>query len=166
MRCCGCWQVPAGPRLQEDRPSDVAQETLLKAHSCLSHQFRGRTDAETSVGWLPFILAHTLADVLRAGRLPRAWLRRCSGYLEDLRHWAWLVDDQSSLTGEAAGEQLLGWPKRSPNCRDSARAMELQHLEAAVLVAEQMGRSKQAVAKLLLRGVARLRELLDAPSRE
>jgi hypothetical protein len=33
-------------------------------------------------------------------------------------------------------------------------------------VAEQMGRSKEAVAKLLLRGVARLRERLEDPNRE
>jgi DNA-directed RNA polymerase specialized sigma24 family protein len=46
--------------------------------------------------------------------------------------------------------------------------VELRHLRGGTVgeVAEQMGRSKEAVAKLLLRGVARLRQLLDDPAEE
>src|SRR6059058_6229526 len=52
------------PRLQAKiDPSDVVQETLLKAHQALD-QFRGSTEAEMA-GWLRAILAHTLADYLR-----------------------------------------------------------------------------------------------------
>src|SRR5262249_4524148 len=45
-------------------------------------------------------------------------------------------------------------------------AVELRYLRGCRVaeVARQMGRSKEAVAKLLLRGVARLRERLDEPS--
>src|SRR5438093_5147984 len=44
-------------------PSDIVQETLLKAHQARD-QFRGQTDAEMA-GWLRSILAHTLTDALR-----------------------------------------------------------------------------------------------------
>ncbi len=44
-------------------PSDVVQQTLLKAHQ-QREQFRGRTDAERAA-WLRQILAHSMIDALR-----------------------------------------------------------------------------------------------------
>jgi RNA polymerase sigma-70 factor (ECF subfamily) len=44
-------------------PSDVVQQTLLKAHA-KRDQFGGTTDAERAA-WLRAILAHQLADALR-----------------------------------------------------------------------------------------------------
>jgi hypothetical protein len=65
-------------RLQLDRglqakldPSDLAQETLLKAHRNWE-QFRGRTEAERAA-WLRAILARHLADGGRGGSVA------CSG---------------------------------------------------------------------------------------
>jgi RNA polymerase sigma-70 factor (ECF subfamily) len=51
---------------------------------------------------------------------------------------------------------------------DQRRAVELRHLGGCTVasVAEQMRRSKEAVAKLLFRGVARLRELLNESSED
>jgi RNA polymerase sigma-70 factor (ECF subfamily) len=164
-------------RLQLDRrlqakvdPSDVAQEALLKAHQALG-QFRGRTDAEMA-GWLRQILANALADALRrytTGARDVAQERSLQAALEQssARLEGWLAAEGSSPPEQAARqEQLLrlagalaGLPE------DQRRAVELRHLRGGTVaeVAGQMGRSKEAVAKLLLRGVARLRQLLHDP---
>src|SRR5215471_14453763 len=53
-----------GPRLKGKLdPSDIVQETLLKAHQA-REQFQGHSDSEMAA-WLRTILANTLADALR-----------------------------------------------------------------------------------------------------
>jgi RNA polymerase sigma-70 factor (ECF subfamily) len=152
-------------------PSDVVQETLLKAHQSLG-QFRGRSEAEMA-GWLRAILAHTLADGLRryqAGARDVGQERSLQAALEESssRLEAWLVADQSPPPEQAARqEQLHRLAEALAQLpEDQRRAVELRHLRGGTVgeVAEQMGRSKEAVAKLLLRGVARLRQLLTDPT--
>jgi RNA polymerase sigma-70 factor (ECF subfamily) len=154
-------------------PSDVAQETLLKAHQALD-QFRYRGEAEL-VAWLRKILANVLADAYRkyqtdardVGREQalEAALEESSSRLE-----AWLAADQPSPEEHAMRQEqlfrLATALSRLPE--DQRRAVELRHLKGCPVaeVAAQMGRSKEAVAKLLLRGVARLRERLEDHSPE
>jgi RNA polymerase sigma-70 factor (ECF subfamily) len=148
-------------------PSDLVQETLLRAHQA-QDQFRGRGGAEQAA-WLRKILANTLTDALRRfqtdardvaqERSLEEGLEKSSSRLE-----AWLAAEQSSPDEQAMRqEQLLHLATaltRLPD--DQRRAVELRHLKGCTVadVASQMNRSKEAVAKLLLRGVARLRQLL------
>jgi len=156
------------PRLQgKVDPSDVVQETLLKAHQAEA-QFRGTTDAEMAA-WLRAILAHVLADALRryqAGARDVGQERSLQQALEESssRLEGWLAAEQSSPEEQAMRqEQLLRLAEALVGLApDQRQAVELRHLKGCSVgeVARQMGRSKEAVAKLLLRGVARLRERL------
>jgi RNA polymerase sigma-70 factor (ECF subfamily) len=162
------------PRLRgKVDPSDIVQETLLKAHLALA-QFRGQSDAEMA-GWLRTILANVLTDALRrfqAEARDVAQERSLQQAVEESssRIQAWLVAEQPSPEEQVIRqEQLLQLAEALAELPpDQQQAVELRHLKGLSVaeVARQMSRSKEAVAKLLLRGVARLRERLDNPKRE
>jgi RNA polymerase sigma-70 factor (ECF subfamily) len=157
------------PRLRGQLdPSDVVQETLLRAHAHLE-QFRGRTDAEMA-GWLRRILANALQDAGRrqdreqeqVGRPLAAALDESSARLE-----AWLADAHPS-PGQAAvrNEQLLRLAAALEQLPDAQReAVILRHLQEFSLpeIMRIMERTRASVAGLLFRGLRALRELLHDP---
>src|SRR5262245_22318750 len=110
---CGLARLEIDPRLQRKaNPSDVLQETLLKAHQALA-QVEGSTEQEM-MAWLRTILAKTLAAALRrfrAGARDVALERSLEAAVEEssCRLQAWLVAEQSSPEERALREeQLLG----------------------------------------------------------
>jgi RNA polymerase sigma-70 factor (ECF subfamily) len=149
-------------------PSDVVQETLLKAHQNFA-QFRGQTSAELA-GWLRRILANTMAEAVRrytagARRVGReqsleAALEESSARLEH-----WLAQDGPSAGHQAdRQERLLGLADAMAALPDDQRrAVELHHLMGwpVAKVAAEMGRSPAAVGSLLFRALKKLRELLS-----
>jgi RNA polymerase sigma-70 factor (ECF subfamily) len=162
------------PRLQGKLdPSDVVQETLLKAYQA-KDRARWHSDAEKAA-WLRKILVNTLTDAIRkfgtAGRdlnLERsleAELEQSSSRLE-----AWLADQGPSPDERASRqEQVLRLADALAQLPEDQRtAVELRHLQGCSLgeVAEHMGRGKGAVAKLLFRGVEKLRGLLEESERD
>lgn len=160
-----------GPRLRGKLdPSDVVQQTLLEAHRDAA-RFRGTTAGEQAA-WLRQALARNLANLARDfGRGKRdvgrerdlaAELAGSSARLERL-----LAADQSA-PGEAAErqEQLLRLAVALAELPEPQRqAVELRHLHGLSLadIASHLGRTPPAVAGLLHRGLARLRELLEEP---
>jgi RNA polymerase sigma-70 factor, ECF subfamily len=154
------------PRLQAKLdPSDVVQQTLLKAHQSLD-QFRGQSDAELA-GWLRRILANTLTDAVRSFRLELGAARSLERSLENssARLEAWLVAPDSSPDSRARRhEQTLAVADALALLPDDQRtAVEFHHLKELPVgeIADLMERSEPSVAGLLRRGLKRLRELLD-----
>jgi RNA polymerase sigma-70 factor (ECF subfamily) len=170
LRLLARLQLPALLRGKLD-PSDVVQETLLKAHRKME-QFRGQSEAELAA-WLRRILLNHLTERLRkfgkatAGgmqELPLAQgLDESSARLE-----AWLMSDQSSPSEKVIRhEELLRVSNALEHLPETQRtALELKHLQSwsVEAIGRHMGLSKSAVGGLLRRGMARLRELMEERS--
>jgi RNA polymerase sigma-70 factor (ECF subfamily) len=158
------------PRLQgKVDPSDIVQETLLRAHLARGQgHFTHRSEAETAA-WLRRILANTLTDAVRRygaaardlnlERSLEAALEESSSRLE-----VWLATERSSPPEQAERhEQMLRLAEalaRLPT--DQRQTLELMHLAGLSVdeIAGQLERTPAAVGGLLRRGMKKLRELL------
>ena len=166
---CLLARFQVSPRLQGKLdPSDVVQQTLLKAHQKMD-QFRGHTEGEFRA-WLRQILANQLAEALRTfGTEARDLAREHSlqAALEEsaARLESCLAADQSSPSQRVVREeQLLHLAQALAELPDDQRrAVEMHHLQGCSLaeVSRLMSRSQEAVAGLLYRGMKKLRQLLD-----
>jgi len=145
-------------------PSDVVQQTLLKAHEHYQ-QFRGRTDAELRT-WLRTILARTLVDAVRRfGRQGRAHSLEAALEESSVRLEVLLASEESSPSQGALrserlvelAEALAGLPE------DQRTAVEFRYLHGLSVpdVATQMGRSTVSVTGLLYRAMRTLRSAMD-----
>jgi len=150
-------------------PSDVVQQTLLRAH-----QAAGKlppADSPAEMAWLRKILANQLVDEFRRFSSDKRQLqleRSLELQLEgsSSRCEAWLSGDDTTPSQQAQRNEellLLGGALESLPA-DQRSAVELHHLGGVSLseVAERMGRSRPAVAGLLRRGVQNLRKQLGA----
>jgi RNA polymerase sigma-70 factor (ECF subfamily) len=147
-------------------PSDVVQETLLKA---VRHadQWRGRTEEEWRA-WLRRILANTLADLVRrflAGQkrdvdlelsLEQA-VEQSSARLEGL-----LANGTAAPEDEAAHNESLLWLAEALAAlpADQQQAVRLKYLHGLSVgaIAGRLDRTRAAVAGLLRRGLEALRQ--------
>jgi RNA polymerase sigma-70 factor (ECF subfamily) len=148
-------------------PSDLVQQTLLQAYSALG-QFRGQTDAELTA-WLRQILARNLATAVRAFARARRDVARERSLDEAIaessaRLEGWLAAEQSSPSECAQrNEQALRLAEALEQLPQAQReALVLQHWQGCSLaeVGQRLGRSPEAVAGLIKRGLKQLRELL------
>jgi RNA polymerase sigma-70 factor (ECF subfamily) len=145
-------------------PSDVVQQTMLRAHSALAEVRDARPEA--LVAWLRKILARTLADAVKhyerdkrdvgLERSLEAELdRSASGFA------AWLAADQTSPSGRAERtEELLRMIEALAELPESMReVLVLKHCQGWTLprIAERTGRTVPSVASLLRRGLEELR---------
>jgi RNA polymerase sigma-70 factor (ECF subfamily) len=141
--------------------SDLVHDVMVKAHAA-RETFRGQSPGEL-VAWLHQILNRTLANVLRtpvgAERSLEANLDASSCRLD-----AWLAADQTSPSERAQNhERATTLAAAVDALPDDQRAVVLlKHCQGLTLaeIATQTERTPAAVAGLLRRGLARLRELL------
>jgi RNA polymerase sigma-70 factor (ECF subfamily) len=160
------------PRLQGKVDlSGVVQQTLLEAHQAWD-QFR-RLDEGQQTAWLRRALAHNLTDEVRKLGASARDVRRERSFeaaLEEssARLEAYLASEESSPVQQAMrNEDLLRLAAALALLpEDQRRAVELHHLQGCSLdeLAEHLGRSKGAVAKLVYRGVEKLHALLGERS--
>jgi RNA polymerase sigma-70 factor (ECF subfamily) len=166
LRLLARCQVPRHLRRKLD-DSDLVQQTLFIAHR-KADQFRGRTSAEYRA-WLLRILASRMPQELRKYHSKkRNVAQECS--LEEA-----LEESVVCLGGLLGGrqptpeererheEELLRLSEGLEELPDDQRtAVEMKHLRGFRVkkIAEDMGKTEAAVASLLQRGVARLRELM------
>lgn len=147
--------------------SDIVQQTLLDAHKDRD-RFRGKTEAE-HFAWLRRLLACNLADEVRAqGRAKRdeARVRSLEQAVGDssARLEQWLAADQSSPSERAERQEVLvrlaDALARLPE--DNRQAIVMRHCQGLSLneISAALGRTSQAIAGLLKRGLAELRSLM------
>src|SRR5438552_8221514 len=165
-------RVQLDPRLKAKLdPSDIVQETLLKAHQAID-QFKGQSEGELAA-WLRAILANTLADAVRKftrqkGDLEQSVeraLEHSSERLEALLSSDELAPDQQAVQNE----QFFHLARALSQLPEEQRtALELKHLQgcSVAVISQRMQRSRASVVGLLYRGLKRLRELLEEPENE
>jgi len=147
-------------------PSDIVQDTLLKAHQH-REQLRGQTEAQRRA-WLRQILANTLADLVRRflqGRKRNLGLEQSldeAVRLSSAQLGAWLVDPAAAPEAEAEGQERLLWLAEglAELPADQQQAVRLKHLHGLSVAetAREMGKTSAAVAGLLRRGLETLRQ--------
>jgi len=158
-------EIELSPRLRvKEDPSDIVQQSLLEAHRDLA-SFRGQTDAEL-VAWLRTILAHNLANAGRHYQTQKRDLRREQVITKQLEQSSvqlenFLADDRTSPSQRAVhNEQVQRLADAMTLLLDDEKAaILLKHFQAWSLsqIGKHLGRSNDAVAGLLKRGLKKLR---------
>ena len=145
--------------------SGVVQQTLLEAYQ--AEEFP--SGVARQVAWLRRALAHNLTDEIRRlgyrGREgPREQSLEQAMETSSARLEAWLAREESTPSRNAVhGEQLVRLSEALLRLTDDQRlAVELHHLQGLSLaeVGRCLGRSREAVAGLVFRGLKSLRALL------
>jgi RNA polymerase sigma-70 factor (ECF subfamily) len=146
----------------------LVQQPLLEAHRDVA-QFRGRTVGEQAA-WLRQILARTLADALRTygrGKRNVGLERSLEAAITEssAQMGAWLAAQQSSPSQRAqSDEDAVRLAETLAELPEPQReAVVLKHCQgwSMAQIGEHLGRSPVAVASLLRRGLAHLRQRLD-----
>jgi RNA polymerase sigma-70 factor (ECF subfamily) len=149
-------------------PSDVVQETFLKAYRRFG-QFRGMTESEL-VSWLRQILAATLANLVRhyytAQRRDVRLERELAADLDQSSH----VLDQGLLAKQSSPSQRAVRREQAVILADALGRLPEAYREVVILrqlqgmsfpeVARSMSRTVDSVKKLWARALAQLRDSL------
>jgi RNA polymerase sigma-70 factor (ECF subfamily) len=147
--------------------SGVVQQTMFEAHLAL-REGDGHTP-EQRLAWLRKCLANNLTDELRklkTGMRDIGRERSLEAALENssIRLQAWVVASDPSPSAHVAREEeavrLAAALATLPEAQREALVLQHWHGWKVVEIAEHLGRTRTAVAGLLKRGLATLREEL------
>lgn len=153
-------------KVKEDA-SDIVQQTMLEAHRDLG-RFRGQTDAELRA-WLKTILTHNLLSAAKHYRRGKRAAEREVSLQEKLEQSSallhrQLVADQTSpsmkLMKQERLEQLADALLKLLDGEREAVVLKHYHNWSVAEIAQHLGRTEEAVAGLLRRGLKKLRENL------
>jgi RNA polymerase sigma-70 factor, ECF subfamily len=151
-------QQPARTRPGLDRPSDIAQETALRAFRSFS-RFEGTTEAEWRA-WLRRIFAHYRNQALRTARRQKRDLRDTVSLNDVSEHAVATMQKRPSqaMAHEETWRQTLAHIHALPE--EQRTAIWLCHLKELPVaqVALSMHKTEAAVAGLLRRGLQTLRQ--------
>ncbi len=164
-------RVQIGQRLQgKVDASDVVQETFLEAHQNFP-RFRGASEAEF-VAWLRQILAGNLADLLRRYLGAQGRDVRLEREIVDAFDRSSILLDRGLVAPNSSPSQQAARREQSVMLADALEQLPddyrdvlvLRHLEGLTVpeVAQRMGRSRDSVEKLWMRGLVRLRQIMGA----
>jgi RNA polymerase sigma-70 factor (ECF subfamily) len=159
LRLLAAAQVPRHLHGRVD-PSDVAQDTLAKAHQHIN-QYRGTSEAEL-LAWLRRILTNAVIDALRrVSREPQLLhaVEQSSDHLEAALAANVCTPGAQAVRQEEL-ERLAAALEQLPQDQRTAVQLQQIHEYSVAQIAAQMNRSKTAVGGLLKRGMRRLRELM------
>ena len=153
--------------------SGVVQQTLLEAHQAL-REGDGHPP-EQRLAWLRKCLANNLTDELRKLKTEMRDVRRersLEAALENssIRLQAWVAASNSSPSAHLAREEeavrLAAALAALPEAQREALVLQHWHGWKVAEIAEHLGRTRSAVAGLLKRGLAKLREELQGLATE
>jgi len=149
--------------------SDIVQQTMLQAYKA-KDQFRGENDKQRAA-WLRQILArnlmHASRDMTRDKRdVRREQAMQAAVNQSSLRLEQMLSGDESTPSIKAQrGEELFKMAESIEQLPDPQReALMLHYLEQHSLseVAERLGKTRGAVAGLVRRALATMREAMES----
>jgi len=158
-------QIPASMRARLDA-SDIVQQTLLEAHR-KRDQYYGPNEPQQFAGWLRQILSYNLLDAFRREQSERRDVRREIDIQNSLEQSAMglenlLVADDSSPSQQVDRRlmafRLAGAIESLPEEQRQSIILRYCHQSSLEEIAERLEKSKPAVAGLLKRGLASLRE--------
>jgi RNA polymerase sigma-70 factor (ECF subfamily) len=142
--------------------SGIVQQTLLEAHQAVI-----QNQATVTLPWLRQALTNNLTDAIRKLRTGKRDVRRemmihQSIEQSSIRLERMLVDDRSSPSERCDRHEqvliLLQAMENLPEMQREALVLQVWHGKSLAEIAEQLGKTQQAVAGLLKRGLRQLRE--------
>jgi RNA polymerase sigma-70 factor, ECF subfamily len=149
--------------------SGVVQQTLFEAHQVLREG--DNHTPEQRLAWLRKCLAHNLTDELRKLKTEMRDVRRersleAAMQNSSIRLQAWVAASDPSPSAHVVREEeavrLAAALAALPEAQRDALVLQHWHGWKVAEIAEHLGRTRIAVAGLLKRGLAKLREELQS----